>query len=48
MEEKILTEITNFCKGCSSCECCPEGKCVLFGIEQLIILQQEENKKEGQ
>ena len=37
MEDKILKEITQFCKGCASKECCPEDECVLFRIEQIIM-----------
>lgn len=37
MEDKILKEITQFCKECSSRECCSEDECVLFRIEQIIM-----------
>ncbi len=36
-EEKILTEITEFCEGCNSLECCHEDECVLYRIEQIIM-----------
>ncbi len=37
LKEKILYEITNFCKECPSSSCCCEEECVLFRIEKLII-----------
>lgn len=40
-EEEILTEITDFCEGCPSRECCPEEECVLYRIEQIVIKQDE-------
>ena len=43
MEEKILTEITDFCEECSSHESCPEEDCVLYRIEQIIIKNDKEN-----
>lgn len=36
MINKILLEITNFCKECSSNNCCSESACVLYRIEQII------------
>lgn len=36
MKNKILLEITKFCKECPSCECCPEEECVLYRIEKLV------------
>jgi len=42
MEEKILTEITNFCE-CANChECCKEEECVLFRIEQIVEHKEDE------
>ena len=35
-EEKVMNEITNFCEGCSSSNCCPEEECVLYRIENII------------
>lgn len=43
MNNEILTEITEICECCSSRECCPEEECVLFRIEQIIVLN-ESNK----
>ncbi len=42
MGNKILKEITEFCKECASHECCSEEYCVLYRIEQIIT-----NKKGG-
>lgn len=36
MEEKIMIEITDFCEECPSHECCPEEKCILYRVEQII------------
>lgn len=43
MGNKILKEITEFCKECASHECCPEEYCVLYRIEQIIT--NKTNKK---
>ena len=43
MEDKILDEITSFCEGCASKECCPESDCVLFRIEQIVLEEPEED-----
>ena len=43
MEDKILTEITDFCEECASHECCPEEECVLFRIEQIVTNQEADN-----
>ena len=40
--EDILTEITEFCEGCNSSNCCPEEECILYRIEQLVLKQKEE------
>lgn len=45
MEEKILTEITDFCRECPSHEKCPEEDCILFRIEQII--ENVSNSKEN-
>lgn len=37
MKNKILLEITDFCKCCGSNCCCPEDECVLFRIEKIIV-----------
>ena len=47
MKHEILLEISNFCEECPSHECCTEEECILYRIEQLIILKQDENKKES-
>lgn len=44
-EEKILIEITDFCRECPSHENCPEEECVLFRIEQII--EDVSNSKEN-
>ena len=41
MEKEILNEITEFCKGCCSNDCCPEDECVLFRIERIIEQNEE-------
>lgn len=46
MKTKILYEITNFCKECSSYNCCPEEDCVLFRIEKLVV--KEKNNRKGE
>ena len=33
--DKIMGEITEFCKGCGSSNCCPEDECVLYKIEKI-------------
>lgn len=45
MKQKILIEITNFCKTCCSSSCCPEEDCVLFRIEKIILQQKNKNRK---
>ena len=45
MKTKILYEITNFCKECSSHNCCPEEDCVLFRIEKLVLKEKNNKKK---
>lgn len=45
MGNKILKEITEFCKECASHECCCEEDCVLYRIEQIIV--NKTNKKGG-
>lgn len=43
-QERILSEIANFCEEqCSCVMCCPEEECVLFRIERIIT-----NDKTGQ
>ena len=37
MKNKILLEITEFCKGCNSNCCCPEDECILFRIEEILV-----------
>lgn len=37
MKNKILKEITDFCKICNSNNNCPEEECVLYRIEKLIL-----------
>jgi hypothetical protein len=36
-EDQIMNEITEFCRDCKSCECCPEEECILFRIERIIV-----------
>jgi len=43
MKNKILLEISNFCKTCGSNCCCPEEECILFRIEKILI--KKSNKK---
>lgn len=45
MNTKILKEITNFCRECSSHTCCPEEDCVLFRIEKLVVNNKNKKKK---
>lgn len=45
MEEKILTEITDFCEECGSHESCPEEDCILFRIEQIVLEKNEEQEE---
>ena len=35
-EIQIMGEIGKFCEECPSCDCCPEGECVLYRIEKII------------
>ena len=44
-ENKILLEITEFCKYCSSNLCCPEDECVLFRIEQIVVKNNKKKKR---
>ena len=44
MKNKILIEITNFCRECNSHECCPEEECILYRIEQLILEMKDVRK----
>lgn len=44
MINKILLEITNFCKECSSNNCCPESDCILFRIEKIVASEKYNNK----
>ena len=37
MIEKLLKEITDFCKECPSHECCPEEECILYRIEEITL-----------
>ena len=46
MEEKVLTEITNFCETCASKDSCPEEDCVLFRIEKIVEEESREEKKD--
>ena len=49
MKNKILKQITEFCKLCNSHNNCPEDDCVLFRIEKLILkeeIEMKENNKE--
>lgn len=36
-EDKIMNEITEFCRDCESCQNCPEEDCILFRIERIIV-----------
>ena len=45
MENKIMSEICNFCEGCPSHEYCPEEECVLFRIEKLLEKRNEKKYK---
>lgn len=38
LQDQILNEISLYCRDecCSNCEC-PEGECVLFRIERLVV-----------
>lgn len=38
-DNKILLEIANFCETCPSHELCPEEECVLYRIEEIILLK---------
>jgi hypothetical protein len=46
MKDKILDEITSFCEGCNSKDCCIENDCVLFRIEQIVLEEQQEEPEE--
>ena len=41
--QEILNEITFFCEECQSHENCPEEKCILFRIENIINKKEIEN-----
>lgn len=41
-EEKILNEITTFCEDCPNREKCLEKECVLFRIEQITQVKDDE------
>lgn len=43
MRDNILLEITNFCEGCASRECCCEEECILFRIEKLVEDKKQQN-----
>ena len=50
MKNKILKQITEFCKLCNSHNNCPEDDCVLFRIEKITLKEEikmkEHNKEE--
>lgn len=45
MIEKILNEITSYCETCPKRERCPEEKCILYRIEQILLKSKKQKKK---
>ena len=45
MKEKILNEIIKGCNECLSKEKCPEERCVLFRIQEILIKKKCSDEK---